>query len=144
MLLGVLLLAAGGVTWLFFPFEAVAHGLKWGALAGGIFLMIGGYGYRSFSQTLHDRGEVLYNEDRIEFIRSECERMQKVSKGFPKYQFVFSALVVASVATLVFADRPVWQGISLVVLVMFLGVLAIEANSRASITAYTSQLNGES
>ena len=56
---------------------------------------------------------------------------------------IFSALVVAAVVVLAMCEPALWKGIAAVVILMFLVVLAIEANSKSSILTYHKELTGK-
>ncbi len=143
IILGSVLLILAGVFTFFVEKTPLASGMKWGALAAGILITVGGISYGNFNKKIQRDGEALFEKDKTEFIQYEYERMEKVDKGFLTYQMVFVAFVVAALIVILFVKAPVLKGVAFAVAILFIGQLIIEGFSHPSITKYTNELREE-
>ena len=143
IVLGVILLILGGVFALFVAKSPMATGMKWGALAAGVLIIVGGFSYLNFNEKTKQESTAIYQKDRTEFVQHEHERMEKVDKGFILYQITFAAFVLAALIVIVFVKAPVLKGVAFAVAILFIGQLIVEGFSHQSITEYTQELRNE-
>ena len=66
--------------------------------------------------------------------------MEKVEKGFPIYQMVFGALIAIPLILILFVNKPLLNGISFSIMILFLFQMIIEAYSHKSILEYAKYL----
>lgn len=140
IILGSILLVLSGIFAFFVAKSPMAAGMKWGALAAGLFIIVGGISYLNFNKKTYNEGEALYQKNIAEFVQYEHERMEKVEKGFIIYQLVFAAFVLASLVMILFVKAPVLKGVACAVALLFIGQLIIEGFSHQSISKYTNEL----
>ena len=143
IILGFILLIISAVFAFFVCKSQMATGLKWGALVAGIFIIVGGFTYRNFSEKTKNDTIAIFEKDTTEFVQFEHERMEKVDKGFITYQLVFAAFVVLALIVIVFVKAPVLKGVAFAVAILFIGQLLIEGFSHKSIREYTDILKKE-
>lgn len=143
IILGIVLLILAAVFAFFVAKSPMATGLKWGALATGLLIIVGGFFYRSFCDKTQDEARAIYEKDKTEFVQYEHERMEKVDKGFLTYQITFAVFVLAAIIVILFVNSPVAKGISYAVAILFIGILLIEGFSHKSISTYTNELRQE-
>ncbi len=74
----------------------------------------------------------MYEKDQSALIQVEKERMQKVVRGYPVYQAVFSVIVVLSLLAILM-EREFLMGVSFSVAFLFLCIMLMEAHSKDSI-----------
>ncbi len=141
--LGVFLLLLAGLVWFFAPAGQLTNGLKMGFLISGLLIGMGGFSYLNFSADVLHNGSQLYEKGKTEFVKSENERMQKVEKGYPVYQMVFAIFITLALAVIFFVNRPFWSGISFAVIILFTGIMIVEAYSHKSIYCYAEELKVE-
>jgi hypothetical protein len=127
-------------TWIFAPSGQLSNGLKYGSLVCGILIIIGGFSYNNFSQRILDNGIKAENENHVQFVQNETIRMEKVEKVYPIYQMVFGALIAIPLLLILFVNRPLLNGISFSVMILFLFLMIIEAYSHKSILEYAKYL----
>ena len=138
--LGIGLIIFAIAVWVFAPGGQLSNGLKYGSLVCGILIMIGGFSYGSFSQNILDNGIKAEKENHAQFVGEETVRMEKVEKGFPIYQMVFGAFIAIPLLLILFINKPLLNGISFAVMILFLFQLIIEAYSYTSIAEYSKYL----
>lgn len=138
--LGIGLIIFAMAVWVLAPSGQLSNGLKYGALVCGILIMIGGFSYSSFSQKILDNGIKAEKENHAQFVGEETIRMEKVEKGFPIYQMVFGAFIAIPLFLILFVNKPLLNGISFAVMILFLFQMIIEAYSHASIAEYANYL----
>lgn len=139
MLIGsVLLLAA--TCFHFFGKGELSVGLRNGALICGIFILIGGIAYQNTENKLLVTSKSLFEENPQEFKKQEKQRMQKVIRDYPVYQFVFGGLIILSLLIVWFIDSSFWHGVAFSVILLAIGVMVVEAYSHQSIKTYTEYL----
>ncbi len=143
IILGAILIVLGLVFTFFVAKSPMATGMKWGTFVAGISIIVGGFGYRSFCDKTHDAAVSLSNENMMEFVKSEHERMEKVDKGFILYQVSFAAFVVAALVVILFVKAPLAKGVAFAIALWFMGLLVIEGFSHSSISTYTNTLRAE-
>ncbi len=143
IILGSILLILAGVFAFFIAKSPMASGIKWGALACGILIIVGGFSYINFNEKTKQESTAIYEKNATDFVQYEHERMEKVDKGFIVYQITFAAFVLAALIVIVFVKSPVLKGVAFAVAILFLGQLIIEGFSHQSITEYTQELRQE-
>ncbi len=143
IILGVILAIIGLLCIFVFPKSALTIGLKWGAIATAVFILIGGISYYSFNNKVSEQAHTLYQENTQEFVTSEHERMEIVDSGYVKYQIIFAVFLVVSLVVILFVKSEMFKGIAFAVAFLMLGVMLIEAYSHKSITDYTNVLREE-
>ncbi len=143
IILGVFLLIISAVFAFFVSKSQMATGLKCGALVAGVFIILGGFTYRNFSEKTKNDAITIYEKDATEFVQFEHERMEKVDKGFLTYQIVFAVFVLAALIVIVFIKSPLAKGIAFAIAILFIGQLLIEGFSHKSIREYTDILRTE-
>lgn len=131
---GVLLLAAA--LFHFLGDSELSMGIRMGALIGGIFIFSGGWAYRNTENKLLETQTNIHQESEAEFFKTEKERMIKVEKDYPVYQYVFGAFILLSLLVIWFVASPYWKGVAFSVAFLFLMVMIVEAFSQNSIQAY--------
>lgn len=134
--LGIILFCIAAVAWFVAPRTSLLSGLLWGAVICGILIIVGGLSYRSFCTKTQVQMTQTFEQDKNEFVQIEKQRMAKVVKEFPIYQYSFGACMVIALGVILFLNRPFVSGVSFAVLLMFLGVLIFEAFSKFSIDQY--------
>ncbi len=142
IILGLGLLVLSGILH-FFGKSELSNGLKIGGLVCGCFILIGGIAYLNTENKLLDTKVSLYNENKVEFMQTEIERMEKVKTDYPIYQYVFGAFIIASILVIWLMKNPFWNGVSFSVMLLFTVVLIIEAYSYESINTYLNDLVGK-
>jgi hypothetical protein len=70
--------------------------------------------------------------------------MAKVVEGFPVYQYVGAAFIMAALGITVFLGRPYWSGIAFAVAFLFLGFMFVELISHTSIMRHHSYMQVQS
>jgi len=138
--LGIGLIIFAIVVWVLAPSGQLPNGLKYGSLVCGILIMIGGFSYSNFSQNILYNGIKAEKENHVKFVKEETIRMEKVEKGFPIYQMVFGAFIAIPLLLILFINKPLLNGISFAVMILFLFQLIIEAYSYTSIAEYSKYL----
>ena len=136
MLIGGILLSAAA-CFHFFGKGDLSAGMRNGAAICGIFILVGGIAYLSTENKLLMSGKSSYEENQQEFQSQEKERMQKVIKDYPVYQFAFGGIIILSLLIVWFFDNPFWHGVSFSVILFSIGVMIIEAFSHQSIKPHT-------
>lgn len=134
--LGFLLFGIAAFSWSVAPRGSLLNGLLWGAVICGILLIGGGFGYRSFCVKIQAQLIQTFEQDKKQFIQTEKQRMGKVAKDYPIYQYSFAACLLIALAVVLFLDRPFASGVSFAVMINFTGVLIFEAFSKFSIDRY--------
>ena len=99
--------------------------------------MIGGFSYSNFSQKILDNGIEAEKENHVQFVEEETIRMEKVENGFPVYQRVFGVFIAIPLLLILFINKPLLNGISFAVMILFLFQMIIEAYSHTSIAEYS-------
>ena len=135
--LGIGLIIFAVAVWVLAPSGQLSNGLKYGALVCGILIMIGGFIYSNFSQKILDNGIKAEKENHVQFVEEETIRMEKVEKGFPIYQRVFGVFIAIPLLLILFVNKPMLNGISFAVMILFLFQMIIEAYSHTSIAEYS-------
>ena len=143
LILGAILIILAVIFAFFVEKSPMASGMKWGALTAGLLIIVGGVGYLSFNNKIHNEGEALFQKNRTEFVQYEYERMEKVDKGFLTIELVFAAFIIASLIVILFIKAPVLKGVAFAVAILFIGQLIIEGFSHSSIVKYTNELRQE-
>ena len=138
--LGIGLIIFAIAVWVFAPSGQFSNGLKYGSLVCGILIMIGGFSYSNFSQKILNNGIKAEKENHVQFVEEETIRMEKVEKGFPIYQMVFGAFIAIPLLLILFINKPLLNGISFAVMILFLFQMIIEAYSYTSIAEYSKYL----
>jgi hypothetical protein len=138
--LGIGLIIFAITVWFLAPSGQLSNGLKYGSLVCGILIMIGGYSYSNFSQKILENGIKAEKENHVQFVEKETIRMEKVEKGFPIYQMVFGAFIAIPLLLILFINKPLLNGISFSVMILFLFQMIIEAYSYPSIAEYLKYL----
>ena len=138
--LGIGLIIFSIAVWVFAPGGQLSNGLKYGALVCGILIMIGGLSYRNFSQKILENGIKAQNNNHVQFVDEETIRMEKVEKDFPVYQMVFGAFIAIPLLLIFFINKPLLNGISFSIMILFLFQMIIEAYSYTSIAEYLKYL----
>lgn len=121
----------------------LTNGLKIGTLVCGIFILIGGVGYKNFSAKTEAKQIEIYNQSKTEFIDQENIRMEKVVKDYPIYQVAFGTFIILSILLVWLTNKPFWHGIAFSIMILFTAVMVIEAFSHKSITDYKFELEKE-
>lgn len=124
----------------FFSNSSLGNGLKIGGIICGIFILLGGIGYRNTETKLLKTQSGLLAKDKVEFHRVESERMAKVVKDYPIYQIGFGAFIIVSLFIVWFIKIPFWNGIAFAVIILFVLVMISEAFSYKSINEYNKHL----
>ena len=132
--LGIGLIIFAVAVWVLAPSGQLSNGLKYGALVCGIFI------YSNFSQKILDNGIKAEKENHVQFVEEETTRMEKVEKGFPIYQRVFGVFIAIPLLLILFINKPLLNGISFTVMILFLFQMIIEAYSHTSIAEYSKYL----
>lgn len=143
MILGTVLLVLSAIFAFFITKSPLATGVKWGALIAGLFIFIGGFSYRNFSEKTQKQVIELHQKSPTECLNSEYKRMGKVEKGFSVYQITFASFVLLALIVILFVNTPIIKGIAFPVALLFLGIMLIESFSHQSITTYTHELSSE-
>ena len=143
IILGSVLLILAGIFAIFIAKSPMASGMKWGSLATGILIIIGGFSYFNFNEKTKQESTAIYQKDAREFLKYEHERMEKVDKGFITYQLSFAIFVLVAIAIIVFSHSSLAKGIGMAVAILFLGLLVVEGFSHQSITKYAKELRVE-
>ena len=118
----------------------LSNGLKIGALIGGVFILLGGFGYQNFSAKTALKQIEIHEKSKENFLAQETIRMEKVVKEYPIYQFVFGVFIMLSIGVVLFTKKPLWHGIAFSVMLLFTLVLIVEAFSYKSISNYNSEI----
>lgn len=138
--LGIGLIIGAIAVWIFAPSGQLSNGLKYGLMVCGILIMIGGFSYSRFSQKTLDNGIIAEKSNHVKFLEDEKTRMDKVEKDFPIYQMVFGAFIVVPLLLVLFINKPLLNGVSFAVMILFLFQMIIEAYSYTSIAEYSKYL----
>ncbi len=138
--LGIGLIIFAIAIWIFAPSVQLTNGLKYGSLVCAILIIIGGFSYNNFSQKILDNGIKAEKKNHVQFVQDETIRMEKVEKGFPIYQMVFGALIAIPLILILFVNKPLLNGISFSIMILFLFQMIIEAYSHYSILEYAKYL----
>ena len=131
----LLLVAAAVVLVLSSGASSLWQGFKWGSIVFGLLILAGGIGYLNFCDKTHNGVVSAYQADPDSTLLEEDKRMQKVLGDFPRYQIWFSAIVLLSLAAIVFA-KPFWAGVAFPIAFLHVGILLIEAHSKTSIDSH--------
>ena len=118
-------------------------GFKWGGFSAGIIMILIGLIYRGYCDIVHKKAQTIYSKDKIEFVKTEHRRMQKVEKDLLGYQIAFSLVIVLSIAVSFFVHSKITKGVLYAVAMLFAGMLMVENMSRSSIKNYTETLKEE-
>lgn len=133
---GLTLVILAGLLHLVFAVETpLWQGVKSGAIVFGLFFCAGGFGYLQFCISTHQKLETEFSEDPVALIEAEQQRMSKVVSDYSIYQLVFAAVVLISLAAIIWA-KEFWGGFAFPAAFVFLAVLLIEAQSKYSIDAH--------
>ena len=143
IILGSFLLVLAAIFALFVAKSPMAIGMKWGSLATGLLIIVGGISYLNFNEKVKRESTAIHQKDSTEFVQYEYDRMEKVDNGFIVYQITFAAFVLAALIIIVFVKAPVLKGVAFAVAILFLGQLIIEGFSHRSISEYTQELKNE-
>jgi len=139
--IGVVLLIAAGCLYFFNSTTDFSNGLKVGLLVWGLFGLVSGIGYHTFSVKLHEKALEQHAQNQEEFVRAEVPRMQKVLSDYPKYQLAFAAFIVISLLVIFIVGKPFWTGIAFATILFNVGMMIVEAYSHISIKAYIDALS---
>ncbi len=146
IILGIVLLVLFLVIMYLGPRSDLSNGLKWTSLVAGLLMVINGFVYRNFCDTVYKNGSMVYERDYQEFVTSEFERMSKVDSGFIYYQLFGGTMILASIIIIVFIDNQILKGVAFGLSILFIGFLLVEAYSHQSISEYfknLKQLHGQ-
>ena len=124
----------------FFSSSSLGNGLKIGAIVCGIFILLGGIGYRNTETKLLKNQSELLEKDKVEFHRVESERMTKVVKDYPIYQIGFGVFIILSLLIVLLVKNPFWNGVAFAIIILFVLVMISEAFSYKSINEYNEYL----
>lgn len=120
----------------FYGTSSLASGFRNGTFIIGILLIAMGVGLRISQENILKEKKLLYQQDKVEFVKAEVERMTTVKNNYPKAQAIMTGLVFASLVAFLLLKNPVWQGVSLSFSVFFIGNIIMEAFSYISIFSY--------
>lgn len=114
----------------------LAAGLKFGLIGAILFIVIGGISYRFSCEKNIKESIANHQSDQKSYLENEKTRMEKAVKNYKIYQLVFGSIVILSVLIVLFVNKPALAGVSLVMILLFGGVLIVEAFSHKSILNY--------
>lgn len=143
MILGAVLLVLSAMFALFVTKSPLATGVKWGGLIAGLFIFVGGFSYRNFSEKTQKQVIELHQKNQTECLNSEHKRMEKVDKGFLTYQITFASFLLLCIGVILFVGNPFFKGIAFAFALQVLGMMLIESFSHQSISNYTNELRSE-
>ncbi len=133
---GLILLIIAGLCWLL-PTHSFLDGLKFGCFFTGIFLILGGVVYRSYScPKVLASGKKIYQSSQSDFVSFENERMKKVFESNPKIKTTVIVLMVLLIGFVLLSPLPFWNGVALALILMLIEVFIIESLSYHSIQEY--------
>ena len=137
ILIGVVLIVTALLLHLWGKGELSA-GLRIGALVCGCLILVGGIVYRNTEANLLK--STTDQKSPAEFKQQETERMEKVVRDYPVYQFVFGGFIILSLLIVCFVKAPFWHGVAFSVISLFVLVMIAEAYSHQSIKTYFENL----
>ena len=110
-------------------------------MVAGILLLVIGVGLLFTNKSRLASFETAYNEDPIEFVKSELTRAEKTVEEYQTIVFKVIPFIIIAVALLiVFVDKPLWRAICITTIAMMAVILFVDGNAKARIEAYHKQL----
>lgn len=110
-------------------------------LVAGLLILIVGVGIFYANKSRVSSFAVAYNENPVEFVKSEITRTNKSMGEFRTIVFkVIPFIILTAALLIVFVDKPVWRATSITIIAMMVVILLVDSNANARLESYSKQL----
>lgn len=115
-------------------------GMKISALIAGLLVVLGGAYYHSYSIRVQKEQMEAFQQNPETFQSNELQRMEKVEKEFPTFQWIFGVILIAAVLLRLFGPNDYWHGVAYSIIILMSLQMILESISKLSIDAYLAAL----